>query len=461
MKSKKIGAVVFVVIFFILSIFPSVGMLFMPQQEAVGNEHLAAKPALHRADGSLNADVLSDVTAYVGDHVAFRHEMITLNSRLNGALFGAVNNDDVVLGRDGWLYYSATLDDYQGAAPMSGRELAAAGRTLYLMQEYCQQNGVEFLFTIAPNKNSLYPQQMPGRYQRSGKESNAQRLGSLLRENGVAYADLFKVFRAEDEVLYFETDSHWNTRGAALAGDTLGAALGRGEAAVFDTPYTWQRKHKGDLYEMIYPAGNGLEKDAVYEAPFTFTYAQGYRTPEDITIHTSNPEKGGSLLMFRDSFGNSLHPFMAQQFGAACFSRAMPYNLTFLERENADTLVIEIVERNLGWLNTRAPIMPAPVRDMALSEAENNIKATGEMTSDDSGYIKLAGNIICRNMDDDSSIWLRCADGTVYEATPAGDGDKPFTLYLPADAQYDGAEIWVMANGAPAGCVLEISETTA
>ena len=33
---------------------------------------------------------------------------------------------------------------------------------------------------------------------------------------------------------------------------------------------------------------------------------------------------------------------MAESFGTACFSRAMPYDLTLLQSERADTLIIEL-----------------------------------------------------------------------------------------------------------------------
>lgn len=364
-KLARWGLAAFVGLFLCLCLLPSAGMLAAPAEEAVGNEHLTAMPALQNADGSWNKSYFSELSSWLSDHIAFRHELITLHARLCGALFGTLPSEDVVLGADGWLYYADTLPDYQGAGLMTERECWAAARVLALMQEYCQERGAQFLFTVAPNKNSLYPEAMPARYQRSGAAGNAQRIAGRLEEMGVPYLDLFALLGGQEQTLYFRTDSHWNTLGAALAGDAISSALGKPEDPFWGQPYQTAPTHKGDLYEMVYPAGDLLEDDAVFDRAFRFTYPNGLRSAEDITIRTQNEGETGSLLMFRDSFGNALYPFLAERYGAACFSRAMPYNLTYLEREQAGTLVVEIVERNLRWLVQRPAVMPAPQREDA------------------------------------------------------------------------------------------------
>lgn len=56
----------------------------------------------------------------------------------------------------GWLYFSDTLPDYMGQG-MSDAELRYLANDLALMQEYIESQGKQFAFTIAPNKNSIYP----------------------------------------------------------------------------------------------------------------------------------------------------------------------------------------------------------------------------------------------------------------------------------------------------------------
>lgn len=460
-RLAKLGLAAFVAVFLVLCLVPSAGMLVSPTREAVGNEMLALMPTLRDTEGNWNEDYLSELSDYLADHIAFRHQLITLHSQLCAALFGTLPSEDVLLGKDGWLYYTDTLPDYQGVELLTGRQRYAAARTLALINEYCEGQGVKFLFTIAPNKNSLYPEAMPGRYQRSDQTGNAEGIAAYLDQMDVPYLDLFQVFRDQDQVLYFRTDSHWNNLGAALAGDALCTALDKDQDSYWGKSYTMTPSHQGDLYEMVYPAGSLLEEDAVFDQPFSFAYQQGFRSAEDITIRTQNPEQTGSLLMFRDSFGNALHPFMAQQYGAACFSRAMPYNLTYLDREQADTVVIELVERNLRWLVERPAILPAPVRqenpDAWALDGTVAAQGAAAESRDLEGYLEVTGTIQCPGMDEDSPVLLLGQDGKVYEASPAGEGDTPFTAFLPADAVGDSMELMVTVDGQQKACVLSLT----
>ena len=91
----------------------------------------------------------------------------------------------------------------------------------------------------------------------------------------------------------------------------------------------------------------------------------------------------------------------------------MPYNLTYLDREQADTVVIELVERNLRWLVERPAILPAPVRqenpDAWALDGTVAAQGTASESRDLEGYLEVTGTIQCPGMDEDSpsSCWDR------------------------------------------------------
>ena len=62
-------------------------------------------------------------------------------------------------------------------------------------------------------------------------------------------------------------------------------------------------------------------------------------------ITTENQSGVGKVILFRDSFGNALHEFFANDFSEAVISRAFPYDVSDIE--GADLVVVEIVERNI------------------------------------------------------------------------------------------------------------------
>ncbi len=425
---KKIFALLFCLVFCLICVTPLAVMAIRGPSEAGANEVLSSAPGMKNKDGSWNWDYLSDLTTYFGDRFGLRQELITAHAKLNALLFGESATEDVILGSDGWLYYADTLADYEGTSAMTERQLWSAARTLYLMQEYAQKRGADFVFTITPNKNTLYPEYMPERYARSDEPSNLARLQQLLTETGVAYCDLYALFAEEAQPVYYRTDSHWNGYGSALAHDALLTALGR-EAALAEESFA-NASHLGDLTEMLYPAAEDYEQGPMLERERTYSYVGTVRGADDMTIRTtSNAED--SLLMFRDSFGNLLHEDLAESFAFACFSRAMPYNLTYLERENADTLIVELVERNLIWLAEKPPVMQGPVRELALPTETVSAQVEWEVeTCNVEGCVRYVGTIDCAEMDETSPIYLTL-DGTIYEATPAGAGETAFCLYAP------------------------------
>ena len=155
MQKKKVGHALFVGAAAVLCILPTV---VIPWQTAtaVGNERLASAPELLDENGTFNTSILNDFSDYFSDHFGFRHEMITANDTLTGKVLQALDSDSVLLGRDGWLFYRSTEEDYIGANLFTQRQSYAAAHVLALMQEFCEQNGIQFCFTVAPNKNSLY-----------------------------------------------------------------------------------------------------------------------------------------------------------------------------------------------------------------------------------------------------------------------------------------------------------------
>ena len=338
---------IFTAAFLLLCILPSAGMLFLPPTEAAANERLTPVPQLKNEDGSWNQNVLDDATNYIADHFALRQEMVTANAMLQTGLLATSPAEDVIYGRDGWLYYAETLDDYQNRATLTDEEVRQIAQTIADMQAYCEARGAQFVFTIAPNKNSLYPEHMPARYLQSDSPGNYEKLKPLLEEYGVHYADLFTFLSEQDEILYLKTDSHWTNRGAALAHDFLMETLGLPHTAFAEAEYTTAETHRGDLYEMLYPKGTAREAQQAYET--TFSYVSEPRTAEDILIQTTSPDApNGRLLLCRDSFGNALHPFLAEDFREATITRQMPYPLEQVQA--GDTVIVEIVERNLANL---------------------------------------------------------------------------------------------------------------
>lgn len=433
---KKTLSLIFTALFLAVCLVPGLGLLLTGGADAAANEILPAAPVI-AADGVLNDDFLADTASYVNGRFSLRLECITAWAKLNAALFRTSTAENVLLGRGGWLFYAPTIRDYTGDAPMTAREIYCAARTLYLLQEYAESRGGDFLFTAAPNKNTLYPEYMPERT-RLGGVSNMDALYARLDEMGVSYLDLRDVFTSGSEPLYFRTDSHWNARGAALAADALLASLGR-EGDYFADTVSAGNIHRGDLYEMLYPAGKSLEEDFAYAPGFSFT--ANTENPDRVTITTESGAGTGALLCYRDSFGRNLYPYLAQSFASAEFSRRNEYTAAALPE--GGTLLIELVERNLRYLVEYDSLVPAPERDaLPAAEAapgEGNARMTESAGTE--GYTVFSGTWDGIAPDDDSNVYV-LSGGALFEAVPRPDG---FIVSLPNGSAIDA--VYAAAGG--------------
>lgn len=451
---KNLPYAAFAALILLLCLIPSLGMLLTPQGgEAGGNQALSRAPSLRDAEGNWNPAYLSQMQDYLGDRFYLRQEMITAWSALNAKALGSSITEDVVLGTDGWLYFADTLPDYAGLDPMTEREIFSAARNLALVREYCEDQGAGFLFTVAPNKNSLYPANMPA-VPRNDLRSNAERLGEELERQGVPCLDLFALFRGQEETLYFKTDSHWNSKGAAFAADAINQALGR-SSSYSEGPFTPEAVHRGDLYDMLYPAGSGLEEDPVYDGQLTIEYDAPIRSAENLTIMTHGGGEG-SLLMFRDSFGNNLYPYLADSFDAALFSRSMPCRLDLVSQREADCVVLELVERNLRYLIQNVPVMPAPRTDIGGVGVVGGDLSMFELTpADDLPGYRLVTGTLHVEVDADSPVIVTADDGC-YEAfllennrigLYLPEGVQPLGVAYNCAAQEAEGQIWAAVHG--------------
>lgn len=448
----KKGKLIYCILFFAICLCPSLGMLVTKQETSSENRQLSEFPSPKTEEGKINVEWLSQAGDYFQEHFAFRNELVTGNALLHGRLLETSTADGVIQGKNGWLYYKDSLDDYLGQDLLSDRSLFNIAHMLSMTQQALEEKGVNFLFTIAPNKNSLYGDNMPYYDKlKVSDQTNRENLEGWLKTEKVAYADLYQALMEEDEVLYHARDSHWNNKGASLAADVLMDALGKDHDSYEGESYTVRRDYTGDLDTMLYPLASTADDEIYYDKETTYATVEEIQSNFDPRITTVNPVKEGSLVMYRDSFGNALLPYMADAYANAYFSRGIPYQLMDVETHSADTVIIERAERFLPEISQFPPVLTA--KEISLTENEElqgsdgavdvKIKPQG-MTAQLSGRIKEG------LLDTDSRIYLK-VNGSVYEGFPmdvkVGENldDNGFCLYLPSElVAADGNDVEIL-----------------
>ena len=433
---------IYIMLIWGILVFPFAGMICWTTNETTENTELAEWPEL-KENGRWNKNFLSDAGSYFEDHFAFRQYMVTANSELYGAVFHMSPISKVVVGKKGWLYFDGTLKDYQGTDVFTEREYFAVVHNLSLIQQYVEQQGSKFFLTIAPNKNSLYGEYMPY-YLKSGSERNMSELPKRLKNAGINYVDLFTAFGNQDEILYFKRDSHWNVKGAVLAYNVLADAMEMEHETYLNVPVEQVRMHRGDLDLMLYPLAAEKENDYIYNNVWKHFYVNNVSDNMDEWIEPCHPEKTGTLLMYRDSFGESLLPFFAEAVNKGYFSRLVPYNLTQIEQYNPDYVIIERVEREISDFMKKAPIMePVVVENILTLENKTDSTITAEKQG---SYLMVSGKIDSDYIEDETEIFVSIRDNDSMETKT-----YPVFYIQSGEGEISGYQVYLKGRSVPIG----------
>ena len=272
----------------------------------------------------------------LGDHAAFRNELMALNAGINLKLFGTVQSENVLLGKEGWLFYknvsdSRSLDDYQGINLYAPEQLAQLSELLVQLQQNLAAKGTQLVLLLAPNKEHVYAQYMPSSIPRVAQPTKAEALVQHLSDTTsipVVYPLQALIQQSKTQQVYYKYDTHWNDIGALTAAQLLQQALGaKGTLAEFTTVPS----KKQPLQDLA------------------FSSATQRFLPQDIAYDALPPQSGAqpsekTLLMLQDSFGEGMQEIIATQYADSSF---VHFNrLDTLSFENApDVFVFQVAER--------------------------------------------------------------------------------------------------------------------
>jgi hypothetical protein len=423
----KIKDCIFITAFTAALVAPAIAIPFTKSD----NEREADKtefPSVRTESGSLNSEYFDEFDIWVSENIGFRNGLINSDNAIKSALFGQSAEESIVLGKNGWLFYSETVKDYLNVSTLSERNALNVANTMKLVQDYADSLGTTFGITIALNKNSLYSENMPYYYiPIEDGNGNRELLAAAFEKSGVNYIDLYPALSSAEKVLYQERDSHWTYEGALLGYNTMMEGLGIEHLTFSDITFTEVNDWSSDLAEMVYPDETITDMQSYPNYEFSYEITSHEKNVDSITLTTYNEKGTGSAVIFRDSFFNTTQVYAAENFEDAVFSRAYPYRVDYCEKYKPTVMLLEIVERNLENLAFKAPVMVAPETSLTSSALSVN-NADNYIFADDNGdYIQLYGAIDERYLGDEYEAYIlaEAENGQhVYEAFPIFEKDS-------------------------------------
>lgn len=422
---------------FIICIIPVCLMPFFKNNAQIEKRKLAEFPA-YIESGKLNIDFSTQFESWLNDRLPFRAYILSASNLIKGEFFHAPTSN-VIVGKEGWLYFTEEGDDFMDTTAMTDDEIRSAAITLRIIQNVVNDKGGAFTFVPIPNKASVYGEYMPTEYIEA-PDNNLKRLMRAADEYDVNYVDMLSVLKAKKtdaDPVYLRRDSHWNNRGALIGYNAIMDSLGKEHKTYSDANYTVGKTWEGDLDKLLYPSGCGKDDQYKYDikiSNYSFTEPAPMGSTENmlsifmsdleqndmkIISHNDDINDGSSLYMVRDSFGRAVLPYFIDNYENAEFRRTDVPDVANLADDT--DVCYEIVERNLKRIISKTPYMYAPIADGLDPSA---FKDGGSITVNikEEGFgTKICGIIPDGIVSEDGRVYVLVKNGKnegIYEAFP-------------------------------------------
>ena len=206
------NAVVTTVFFLLILIAMAVLSAVLPKKSIseLENRNLASMPKVS-VQSLFDESWVSGIQVYAQDHIAGRDRWINLCSSIETSVFRKTDKDDILLGKDGWMFskYFAT----EGAAQRQ------FDKNVDAVAKFCARYGGRVTFMLVPSAALIYADKLPDWAPQIEESALLDMAFSVVAANGGRVLDLRKTFFREKEniKLYYKTDHHWTTDGAYLA----------------------------------------------------------------------------------------------------------------------------------------------------------------------------------------------------------------------------------------------------
>ncbi|MBA4095945.1 MAG: hypothetical protein C0484_04145 [Rhodospirillum sp.] len=158
-----------------------------------------------------------------------RQLAVQLRNWVGYRVVGFVDNDRLVSGNDGWLFYRP---EFNNGKCLNEQKTARRLRAVATLIDIGRAAGVDMVLSMSPDKSTIYPEQLNATmrgYWKCRVENSATLRRLIARElpGLIDHAEPLRLEKARrpDIQLYYATDTHWTQYGGAIALRQLLAAL--------------------------------------------------------------------------------------------------------------------------------------------------------------------------------------------------------------------------------------------
>jgi hypothetical protein len=303
-------------------------------------------------------------TATVEELFYPRTQLVNLTSDMR-LLLGDRVFSKVLVGDNNWLVYTGEgdLQDYQKLDAFTAEELLQLQVDLDALSATYTERGITLLIVIVPSKSTIYPERVPDQIPVIGSRSRLEQVMSSLRPSGTTLLpDMRPALNSAktERDIYYATDTHWNDYGAYVGYTVIMNELQK--------TYPELAPHPMLDFEVMELGPESLDLSAIMgtalltESKVNFVPLYHPQTSyKNINVEgcnltfSHNPDKSlPDLVIYYDSFFFNVNTMLGEHFHNGVFvqhfTRGGLWNLSWVDEQSPDVVIIEFNERYLGHL---------------------------------------------------------------------------------------------------------------
>ena len=340
--------------FFILLLLLPFTTFNLEQNKISKNEsrYLSSFPTILDVNGKISKTFSDDFQNWFKDNLGLRDKFIKLCSNIEYNIFNRPYTDGFEVGSDDWLYYEGddNIEIVKSTYPNFGEnELKIICENQIKLKNYLAKQGIEYVLLLTPSKISIYPEHIFNGFYNPSK-TPADILADYLEKHSdikiIRTKDaLIKKKENSDTLLFYKSDSHWNSNGIISAYLELIKKLNNWN--IITTPsidFTIKKADTwlGDIARINYLNINEPNYAIKFNAQSTHTLIDN-RHP----IFTNPKVSGPVILAYGDSMNNDLMPLLAENVSQLFYMKKTHVLQSDINLANPSLLYYQIGERRL------------------------------------------------------------------------------------------------------------------
>lgn len=223
-RIKKLILFILLLIFIFLVLQEKAGLI---SSKPLGGYFEPVNPPVLSYKTFMDNSFQQGIDLYCENTIPFRPDLVRLYNQIDFTAFNLPHAKKIVVGKQQYLYEEPYIKAYLGKDFIGKERIDARVRQFRELQDLLwREKHILMIVIFTPDKGSFYPEYIPGRYLKSGRDTtNYQLYKQGLETAGVNFIDFNQWFlQIKDTsryLLYPKTGIHWSAYGAYLCMDSL------------------------------------------------------------------------------------------------------------------------------------------------------------------------------------------------------------------------------------------------